>query len=440
MTLSADDRRVLGDRRARVMAAMGDGVMLLAAATEQLRSGDVTYPFRQDSDFDYVSGLGEPDCVAVLAPGHEEPFALFVRPRDPERAIWVGPRTGVEGAVEQYDAAVAHPIDELEKQLPGWLAGAERVFLDLGRQDALAERLLAAVRRAQADRPRTGSGPTAILDAREILHEERLFKSPEELDRLRAAIGIACEAHREAMRTARPGMFEYEIEALLDYTFRRRGATGWAYPSIVAGGANATILHYTANDCPLGADDLLLIDAGAERAGYCADVTRTWPVAKRFSPAQHDCYQAVLAAQLAAIGAAKPGATLEAIHARALRVLVEALAVMGLVEGSVDEIIEKETYRRFYMHRTSHWLGRDVHDVGRYKTNDAPRPLAPRMVFTVEPGLYVPADADDVPAEFRGIGIRIEDDVHVTETGAEVLSAAAPKQIEELETLRAQAY
>jgi Xaa-Pro aminopeptidase len=235
-------------------------------------------------------------------------------------------------------------------------------------------------------------------------------------------------------------MHEYEVEAMVDFTFRRRGASGPAYPSIVAGGANATVLHYTANDRPLAADDLLLIDAGAERAGYCADVTRTWPIAKRFAPAQRDCYQAVLAAQLAAIAAAKPGTTLDAIHTIAVRVLAEALTTIGLLSGSVDEIVEKETYRRFYMHRTSHWLGRDVHDVGRYKLGDTPRPLEPGMVFTVEPGLYISADADDVPADFRGIGIRIEDDVHVTANGVDVLSAAAPKQIEELETLRAQAY
>jgi Xaa-Pro aminopeptidase len=440
MTPGAEDRRVLAERRARVAAAMQDGVMLLAAAPERVRSGDVTYPYRQDNDFDYVTGLAEPECVAVLAPGATEAFALFVRPRDPERAIWVGPRAGVEGAVEDHAADVAFPLDELENELPRWLGRAERVWLDLSRTDPLAERLMAAVRRAQAERPRSGRGPTTIADAREVLHELRLRKTPDELARMRAAIAIACEAHREAMRTAKPGMHEYEVEALIDYTFRRRGATGWAYPSIVAAGANATILHYTANDCALGADDLLLIDAGAERLGYCADVTRTWPIGRRFAPAQRDCYQAVLAAQLAAIAAAKPGTTLEAIHTRALRVLTEALVAAGLLTGSVDEIVEKETYKRFYMHRTSHWLGRDVHDVGRYKVEDAPRPLEPSMVFTIEPGLYVPADADDVPAAFRGIGIRIEDDVLVTASGVEVLSAAAPKQIEELEALRAAAF
>jgi Xaa-Pro aminopeptidase len=233
---------------------------------------------------------------------------------------------------------------------------------------------------------------------------------------------------------------EYQVEALVDFTFRDRGGTGPAYPSIVAGGANATILHYTANDRPLREGDLLLIDAGAERDGYCADVTRTWPVGKRFAPAQRDCYQAVLAAQLAAIGATRPGSTLEALHTTAVRVLAEALGTMGLLQGTVDEIVGKETYRRFYMHRTSHWLGRDVHDVGRYRLGDTPRLLEPGMVFTVEPGLYIPPDAEDVPAEFRGIGIRIEDDVLVTDAGPDVLSAAAPKQIAELEELRAQAY
>jgi Xaa-Pro aminopeptidase len=440
MPLSADDRHALAARRARVMAAMDDGVMLLAAAPERLRSGDVLYPYRQDSDFDHLTGFDEPDAVAVLAPGHQDPFALFVRPRDPEKAIWVGPRVGVEGAVEDLGAIVAHPIDDLEKELPRWLRSAERVFLDLGREDPLAERLLTAVRNAQSNRPRLGTGPTAILDAAEIIHEQRLRKSADEVARMRQAIDIACEAHREAMRTTRPGMYEYEVEALVDFTFRRRGAAGPAYPSIIAGGANGTVLHYTANDQPLREHELLLIDAGAERAGYCADVTRTWPVGKTFSPAQRDCYQAVLAAQLAAIGAAKPGMTLESLHATAVRVLAEALAHLGLLGGGVDEIVEKETYKRFYMHRTSHWLGRDVHDVGRYKVGTAPRHLEPGMVFTVEPGLYVPADADDVPAWFRGIGIRIEDDVHVTTTGVEVLSAAAPKQVEELEDLRAQAY
>ncbi len=434
------ERAVLSARRARVMAAMGGGVMLLPASTERVRTADLVYPFRQDSDFGYVTGFPEPDAIAVLAPGAAEPFAMFVRPRDPEKAIWVGPRAGVEGAVADYGAVVAFDIDHLEKELPRWLSKADEVHLPLHRDDALGRRLLDAVRRAQAERPRTGTGPTVLRDAGELLHELRLYKEPAEVDRLRETIGIAAEAHREAMRTARPGMHEYEIEALINYTFRRRGASGPAYDSIVATGANATILHYTDNDRPLGDDELLLIDAGSERAGYCADITRTFPTGKRFNPAHRDLYDAVLAAQLAAIAMVAPGATIEAIHTKAVRVLADAMIALGLLEGPVDAVVEQETYKRFYMHRTSHWLGRDVHDVGRYRTADAPRPLEPGMVFTIEPGLYVPAGADDVPAPFRGTGIRIEDDVLVTASGAEILSAAAPKHVEEIEALRAIAH
>jgi Xaa-Pro aminopeptidase len=439
MRPTPEEAAVLAARRARIMAAMEGGVLLLAAASEQMRTADIAWPFRQDSDFDYVTGFPEPDAVAVLAPEAEKRFVLFVRPHDPERALWVGPRAGVEGAIADYGADAAFPLDDLDKELPRLLAKAPHVYLSLGREDALAARLLAIVRRVHAERPRAGTGPTAIRDADELLHELRLTKEPDEIARLRAAIGIACEAHRAAMASARPGMHEYEVEALIDYTFRRRGAVGPAYPSIVAAGANATILHYTANDQPLREGELLLVDAGAERAGYCADVTRTFPIGRRFAPAQRDLYDAVLAAQLAGIAAVRPGTTLEAVHTAAVRVLVEALIGLGLLAGSVDEAVEKETYRRFFMHRTSHWLGRDVHDVGRYKLDEAPRPLVPGMVFTVEPGLYVPTDADDVPAAFRGIGIRIEDDVLVTDRGVEVLSAAAPKQVVEVEALRAEA-
>ena len=440
MRPSADDRALLRARRARVLDAMGEGVMLLPAATEQLRSGDTHFPFRQDSDFGYVTGFPEPDAVAVLVAGDEKPYTLFVRQRDPEQAVWVGPRAGVEGAIEDYEADVAHPLDVLEKELPAVLGKATQVFLPLGREDALTRRLWTLVRWAHAQRPRTGSGPSVLRDSGDILHELRLTKEPAEIARLRETIAIAAEAHREAMRTVRPGMHEYEIEAMIDAIFRRRGATGPAYPSIVASGANATILHYTANDRPVAPDELLLIDAGSERAGYCADVTRTFPTGRRYSPPQRDLYDAVLASQLAAIAAARPGATLEAIHSTAVRVLAEALIALELLSGSVDEAVEKETYKRFYMHRTSHWLGRDVHDVGQYRIGDTPRALEPGMVFTVEPGLYVPVDADDVPAPFRGIGIRIEDDVLVTASGVEVLSAAVPKQVEEIETLRAAAH
>ena len=437
MTGNGRESAMLAARRERIMAAMGGGVMLLAAAPERPRTTDILYPYRQDSDFDYVTGFAEPEAVCVLAPDAPERYVLFVRPHDPERAIWVGPRAGIEGAVERHGADRAHPLDDLEKVLTPLLEKSPFVYHGMMRDDALAQRLLAIIRNAQAGRPRSGTGPSAIRDPAEILHEMRLRKEPGEVDRMRRAIAIACEAHREAMRTAKPGMAEFELEALVDYTFRRRGATGPAYPSIIASGPNATILHYVDNDRVLGESDLLLIDAGAEHAGYCADVTRTFPIGRRYTPAQRALYDAVLAAQLAAIDTIRPGATLEEAHRAAVQVLVDALLAEHLLEGSRDEIVEKGLYRRFYMHRTSHWLGRDVHDVGNYAVGGAPRPLEPGMVLTVEPGLYVAPDTDDVPAPLRGIGIRIEDDVLVTETGNEVLSAAAPKQVAEIEALRA---
>jgi len=439
MVLSDAEKALLAARRARLMERLEGGVLLLAAAPERPRTADILYPYRQDSDFAYVTGFLEPEAVCVLAPEAPERFTLFVRPRDPEREVWIGTRAGVEGAVAGFAADAAHPIGDLEKELPRLLEKAPHVYHTVLRDDPLEARLLALIRRAQEMRPRTGTGPTAIREPGDVLHEMRLTKEPAELDRMREAIAIACEAHREAMRSARPGMFEFEIEALIDFTFRRRGASGPAYPSIVASGRNATVLHYVDNDRALGADELLLIDAGAERAGYCADVTRTFPTGRRYAAAQRDLYDAVLAALLAALAAVRPSTTLEAVHTTALRVLVEALIALGVLAGSVDEAIEKETYKRFYMHRTSHWLGRDVHDVGSYARDGAPRPLAPGMVLTVEPGLYVPADADDLPAAFRGIGIRIEDDVLVTDAGHEVLSAAAPKQVTEIEALRAEA-
>jgi len=437
MALTSDERAALSARRARITAAMGDGVMLLAAAPERVYSADVHHVYRQDSDFEYATGLAEPESVALIAPGAKHPFVLFVRPHDPERAIWVGPRAGLDGAVDGFGADTAFDIADLEKELPKLLAPARQVFLPLGRDDALARRLLDVVRGVQAQRPRTGTGPTLVRDAGEVLGELRLFKDADELARMRGSIAVACEAHRAAMRTAKPGMREYEIEALLDYHFRRAGAAGPAYPSIVAAGANATILHYIQNDAPMDDGQLLLIDAGCEHGGYCADVTRTFPVGRSFSGPARDLYEAVLAAQLAALDEVKPGVTLEALHATAVRVLAERLVAMKLFTEPVDQVIEQELYKRFYMHRTSHWLGRDVHDVGAYRVDDAPRPLQPDMVFTVEPGLYVPADADDVPPALRGIGIRIEDDVLVTAGGKDVLSAAAPKTIADIETLRA---
>jgi Xaa-Pro aminopeptidase len=438
MVPSAEEQAAFAARRARVMDRLDGGVMLLAAAPERPRTWDILYPYRQDSDLAYVTGFHEPESVCVLAPGAPEQFVLFVRPRDAEREVWVGARAGVDGAIAGWGADAAFPIDELEKTLPRYLQRAPHVYHTVLRDDPLATRLLGVIRRAQEDRPRSGAGPAAIRDPADVLHEMRLRKEPDEIARMRGAIGIACEAHREAMRAARPGMYEYELEALVDYTFRRRGATGPAYPSIIAAGPNATVLHYTDNDRILGADELLLLDAGAEAAGYCADVTRTFPTGRHYPAAHRDLYEAVLAAQLAAIADVRPGVTLEDIHRTALRVLIEALVSHRLLEGPVDAALEHGTYKRFYMHRTSHWLGRDVHDVGSYARDGKPRPLEPGMVLTVEPGLYVSTACDDVPAHFRGVGIRIEDDVLVTPEGHEVLSAAAPKHVRDVEALRAE--
>jgi Xaa-Pro aminopeptidase len=361
---------------------------------------------------------------------------MFVRPRDPERETWTGRRAGVEGAIELYGAQAAYPIDQLDAKINDYVGERDHLYYVFGRDAALNQRVTSWLQRWRQMRPRSGTGPMATLDPGEIVHEMRLVKSDEELDRMRRAIAIAAEGHDAALRTARDTMYEYEIEALLDYTFRRHGGSGPAYPSIVAAGDNATILHYTTNDRRLAAGELLLIDAGAEYAGYCADVTRTFPVGSRFSAAQRAIYDLVLQAQLAAIDVIRPGARVDEPHARAVEVLVDGMLRLGLLTGDRQESISKELYKPFYMHRTGHWLGMDVHDVGKYKLEGAARVLEPGMVLTVEPGMYIASGCDTVDAQYRGIGVRIEDDVLVTPAGREVLSAAIPKDPVELEALR----
>jgi Xaa-Pro aminopeptidase len=433
------DAKLHAARREQIAARMrqeGGGVMLLPAADEKPRNADSEYVFRQDSDYAYVTGFDEPSgCALLFADGR---YVMFVRPRDPEREIWTGRRAGIEGARAEYGASEAYPASDVDQRLPSLLDGAGTLWFRLGADWTWDARVARALRDLRA-RARAGAlAPHRVLDTALVLHEMRLFKADAEVRRLRKAAEITAEAHLSAMRDGQPGRREYQVQAEIEYAFRRRGATGPAYPSIVASGPNATVLHHTSNDRVLGHDELLLVDAGAERAGYCADVTRTYPTGRRYGPAQRDLYGVVLAAQLAAIAAARAGTTLEAVHKTALRVLVEGLLALGLLRGSVDEAIEQGLYQRFYMHRTSHWLGRDVHDVGQYARDGSPRLLEPGMVFTVEPGLYIPAAAEDVPAAFRGVGIRIEDDVVVTEAGCEVLSAAAPKHVEEVEALRAE--
>lgn len=431
MDVYARHRRAFMDRLGPGAAAV------IAAAPVALRSYDVEHPYHQDSDFLYLTGFPEPEAVCLLLPGHpKHEFVLFVRPHDPERETWTGRRAGVEGAVADYGAQVAHPIDKLDAHIGAYAGERDRLYYRSGRDAAFDRRVLTWMQQWQLSRPRSGTGPTAILDPGEILHEMRMVKSDDEVACIRQAIAITAEAHCTAMRTARAGLYEYEIEALVDYTFRRLAAAGPAYPSIVAGGHNATVLHYTTNDNPLCAGDLLLIDAGADYAGYCADVTRAFPVADRFSTAQRALYDIVLQAQLAGIEAIRPGARHEEIHQRAVDVLVDGLLALRLLTGDRQEIIEKELYRPFYMHRTSHWLGMDVHDVGLYKVQGGSRVLEPGMVMTVEPGLYIAPHLTGVAPQYLGIGIRIEDDVLVTPEGHEVLSAAVPKQPGEIEALR----
>lgn len=432
------DSAVFERRRRRLLEAIGpDALAVFPAAPERTRSNDVEYRYRQHSDFYYLTGFSEPGAVCVLQPGHaSEEYVLFVRPRDRERETWTGRRAGVEGAVADYGASMAYAIDDLDQRLPRMVGERERLYYAMDRDEVFTRRVLGWLEQGQMTRPRTGHGPTGLLDARALVHEMRLHKEPYELERMRRAAAISAEAHRAAMQSVRPGAWEYEVEALIDYVFRRNGAAGPAYPSIVAGGANATILHYITNDRRLESDDLLLIDAGAEYDFYCADVTRTFPVGRGFSDRQKAFYEVVLEAQLAAIESIRPGVRFDEPHQRAVRVLVEGLVRLGILKGSADEIVEKELYKPVYMHRTSHWLGMDVHDVGLYRQGDAARTLEPGMVLTVEPGLYVADHLGEIDEQWHGLGVRIEDDVLVTAGGHEVLTAAVPKRVEEIDALR----
>ncbi len=426
-------------RRQHVLDEIGDGIAIFRAPPLAVHANDVEYRYRPKSNFFYLTGFGEPDAVAVLdGSAEKERFVLFVPPRDPDRETWTGPRAGVEGAMERFGADAAYPIEELAERLPPRITKAGALYYRLGHDESFNLRLLEMAKSAWAARPRTANDrPTSLIDSGPLVYEMRLKKSDEEIAWLRRSIDIATEAHIAAMRETRPGQSEFEVEALLEYTFRRRGASGWAYPSIVAGGANATVLHYIANEDPLRDNELLLIDAGCEVGYYCADITRTFPVGREFTPSQRRVYDLVLAAQEAACDAVRPGTTVDAIHDRALEILVDGLLGLGLIkDADVPKGLESGDYKKFYMHRTSHWLGMDVHDVGAYNVDGAPRPLEPGMVLTIEPGLYFAPRLEGVADEYRGIGVRIEDDVLVTADGADVLTARVPKQPDEILALR----
>jgi Xaa-Pro aminopeptidase len=433
------DSKIHAARRAAVQAAMreqGGGAMLLPAADEKTRNADNHHPFRQDSDFAWVTGFDEPEGAALLladpAPGRSG-LVMFVRPKDPEREIWDGIRAGVEGAVAEYGADAASPVAEMEAKLEEHLARGGTLWYRLGFSREWDERVVRVIQKLRA-RVRTGiRAPDPVRDPGSIVHELRLVKSPEEVERLRRAAEITAEAHMAAMRDGRPGAREYQVQSEIEYAFRRRGGNGPGYGTIVASGPNATILHYRAGNAELKAGELCLVDAGGEYDLYTADVTRTFPVSGEFSKAQRKAYQVVLAAEEAGIAAVRPGVTIDAIHDLVVRKLVEGMIAIGLLEGRPEERISDASYKKYFMHRTSHWLGMDVHDVGPYHVDGNSRALAAGNVITVEPGLYVASDDASAPAEFRGIGIRIEDDILVTKDGHENLTAAVPKLPDEVE-------
>jgi Xaa-Pro aminopeptidase len=427
---------------AEFMKRMGeDAVAIIAGAREATRSNDTQYRYRQDSDFLYLTGFDEPEAIAVIAPSHKEhKFTLFVRPRDPEREIWDGRRAGVEGAQKEFGADAAFPIAEFEEKLDDFLNGATNLYYRIGNGNSeLDEVIVRRIRGLRAAGRRRMSAPEAIIDPAAIVHEMRLFKTEEEIELMQRAADIGAEGHREAMKQARPGMNEYEVEALVEYVFRKRGASAPAYTSIVGGGANATVLHYINNDATLNDGDLLLIDAGAEYRGYASDITRTFPVNGRFTEAQRDIYDLVLETQTACIERVRPGASVDDLKNYSIELLTEGMVRLGLLKGETKKLIEEEKYKQFYMHGLGHFLGLDVHDVGRYHIKDEARRLEPGMVMTVEPGLYIAPGTKDIPEKYLGIGVRIEDDILVTEDGNHNLSSKAPKRPDEIEELMASA-
>jgi Xaa-Pro aminopeptidase len=424
-------------RRKQLMQSVGNGnVALIGSASMHTRNRDVDFPFRQDSDFYYLTGFNEPDALAVFIPGREKgEYILFCREFDEKKALWEGAHSGLEGATSHYEADESFSIDELDDILPGLLENKTKVFYPMGQDLELDNSLLEWINhiRSQSRSGVVAPGELVCLDI--ILHEMRLFKSPAELKLMRRAAEVSANAHVKAMQACKAGMYEYQIEAEMIYHFIQNGLRAVAYPSIVAGGKNACTLHYTENAAKLKSGDLLLIDAGAECDHYAADITRTFPISGRFSEPQKQLYQLVLDAQAAALEQIKPGVPWNMAHDASVEVLTKGLVALGLLKGKLKKLIKDEKYKLFYMHRIGHWLGMDVHDVGNYKIDQEWRLLEAGMVLTVEPGLYIPADCKSVDEKWRGIGIRIEDDILVTAQGYEVLTSGVPKEIAEIEAL-----
>lgn len=426
-------------RRQRLVAAVGPtGIALLPAASESVRNRDVCYPYRQDSDFSYVTGFPEPEALAVLVPGRKKgELVVFCRPRDAEREQWEGARAGVDGVRRDFGAATAYPIARLDKVMPRLLENRDRVYYPVGADPEFDRRLMRWVGVVRGKARAGIRAPTEFVVLERLLSEQRLRKSRAERALMRRAARISAAAHRRVMRLCRPGLWEYQLEAEFVETCAARGGRFQAYPPIVGSGANACVLHYVDNRRRLEDGDLVLIDAGCELAGYASDITRTLPVNGRFSPPQRALYELVLAAQEAAIAKAIPGNRWHDMHKAAVRTLTAGLAELGILKGgrrAVPKLIKKEKYKPYFMHRTGHWLGMDVHDVGDYRVDGKWRRLEPGMVLTVEPGLYIPADRTEVPARYRNLGIRIEDDILIIAEGNEVLSARAPKTVADIES------
>ena len=428
-------------RRKNLMGMMDKHtIAIIPGAREVTRSRDTEYPFRQNSDLFYLTGFEEPDAVLVLVPGRRQgQVVLFCRERDPDMELWNGYRLGPEGAVAYLGVDDAFPIDDLDEILPGLIEGTQRIYYSMGHDDVFDQRVMGWVNQIRK-LVRTGAAPPAdFTDLAFLLHEQRLIKSAAEVRVMRKAGEISAAAHVRAMQECQPGRYEYHLEAAIQHTFAEHGARFPAYNSIVGSGENACVLHYTENASKMRAGDLVLIDAGCEYQGYAADITRTFPVSGQFSAEQRAIYDVVLEAQRAAIAKVRPGNTWNQPHDATVRVITRGLIKLGLLRGKERELIKAEAYREFYMHRAGHWLGLDVHDVGEYRVDGRWRQLEPGMVLTIEPGIYIAADNTKVPKRWRGIGVRIEDDVVVTEQGCDVLTGDVPKRADEIEALMLQA-
>ena len=432
-----NDVQVYQKRREKVIQALGKGIAVLKGAPEQIRTNDTEYPYRQDSDFYYLTGYAEPGAACIINPNDKShPFSLFVLPQDPEKEVWTGWRLSFEDTMSNYAADQALNIAEFDQAVQEAMKGADKVFTNLNHDKVHQYRMLDQLHQVRREVQRNGGGPEGLQSIGAIVHEMRLLKDSHEVELMQKAADISAAAHVKAMQACRPGMFEYQLQSILESYFVHEGGSGPAYTSIVGAGDNATVLHYVKNRSEIRDGDLVLVDAAAEYELYASDITRTFPANGKFNEAQKAIYEVVLKAMKAVIEAAKPGVQYQALHDLDLRLLVEGMVAIGLLEGSVEQIIEDGSYRPYFMHKTGHWLGLDVHDLGNYRIASESRALEPGMVFTVEPGIYV-SSKSNAPDKFKGIGVRIEDDILITETGNINLTAAVPKEIREIEDLMA---